>query len=358
MRFPFPFNKRFKAILCSDCFQDQGLRMDANSVGLNRKGECPHCRSQSGKKLDAQRIGQLAFRFFVHGTITRGEYGGAPMVQFNTHQETSIDVSSPLDSDARTIADAIGVGFFHYGPRLWMLGEIEPLKDLQDPSRRSLILERIVKEFPNVTFAANRQFFRLRKSPQTPDNPSEYDSPPNEHAGTGRLDVPGRPALYGSEDLEVCIHECRVTAEDEIFVATLVGKNELKFLDLTEILHEDGVTEFESLDIAMHMLFLAGSHAYTITREIAERARSVGFDGILYPSYFSLLRTGAIPFETVYGISNRRIPSLAEYEKSKLVPNLAIFGRPVETGIVKVQCINRLMINRVTYDVSFGPVRV
>lgn len=28
--------------------------------------------------------------------------------------------------------EAAQLGFFHYGPRLWMVGEVEPLKDLQD----------------------------------------------------------------------------------------------------------------------------------------------------------------------------------------------------------------------------------
>jgi len=64
--------------------------------------------------------------------------------------------------------------------------------------------------------------------------------------------------LYGWPDLQVCVHECRAIAEDELFVATLAPTRTLTFLDLTEVLQEDGVTEFESLDLAIHMLFLAG----------------------------------------------------------------------------------------------------
>ncbi len=101
--------------------------------------------------------------------------------------------------------------------------------------------------------------------------------------------------MYASPDLDVCIHECRVRAEDDIYVATLSAKSELRLLDLTEILLEEEVTEFESLDIAVHMLFLANEHAYPIAREIAKVVHKAGFDGIIYPSYFSLLRTGAMP---------------------------------------------------------------
>jgi hypothetical protein len=121
------------------------------------------------------------------------------------------------------------------------------------------------------------------------------------------------------------------------------------------LLQEDA-TEFESLDMAVHMLFLAGEHSYNITREIALEVHKAGYDGLVYPSYFSLLRTGGMPFETVYGISHRRIAQLADREKSKTIPNLALFGRPIEQGHVGVRCINKLILRRVEYDTHFGPV--
>jgi hypothetical protein len=127
-------------------------------------------------------------------------------------------------------------------------------------------------------------------------------------------------------------------------------------LDLSELLAEEGVTEFESVDMAVHMLFLAGKHSYDIAREIAVAAHAAGFDGLIYPSYFSMLRTGGMPFETVTGISHRRFSKLADYEKSKIVPNLGIFGRPIHDGTVEVKCINKLILTRVEYDFIFGPV--
>jgi hypothetical protein len=108
--------------------------------------------------------------------------------------------------------------------------------------------------------------------------------------------------------------------------------------------------------MAVHMLFLAGKHSYGITREIALGSHAAGYDGLIYPSYFSLLRTGAMPFETMFGISHRRVPQLADREKSKIIGNLALFGRPIEQGRVRVLCINRLILNRVVYGIHFGPV--
>jgi len=53
--------------------------------------------------------------------------------------------------------------------------------------------------------------------------------------------------MYASQDLQICVHECRVTAEDDLYVATLAPSRDMKLLDLTELLTED-VSEFESLD--------------------------------------------------------------------------------------------------------------
>lgn len=162
--------------------------------------------------------------------------------------------------------------------------------------------------------------------------------------------------LYGSPDLEVCIHECRVTVEDDVFVATLDPKRALHLLDLSILLKEDeSVTEFESLDLTVHMIFLAGRHSYKLTRIIADAARGAGFDGVVYPSYFSLLRLGQMPFQTTYGMSHRRIGQLQEYEQAKTIPNIALFGRPIESANVAVTCIDRLVIGRVGYDYHFGP---
>jgi len=343
-------------LLCSECFQDQGLKLDSEQIGIETETACPNCGSKAGRKLSTQDIGALAHRFFVWGSLIRFDYGAAPQIQFNKYQSTSIDVLPWLEADVRLIEKALGVGFFHYGPRLWMLGEVEPLKGLQQKEDRASIIERIVSDYPALCIGPDQVFYRVRVSPEVPGNFSEYDSPPIALGGVGRLDSTNFPVMYGSQDLEVCIHECRITADDTVYVATLAPTRELKLLDLTELVFEEHISEFESLDMAVHMLFLAGEHSYDIARQIALAAREAGYDGLVYPSYFSLLRTGAMPFETVYGISHRRIQRLADREKSKIIPNLALFGHPIERNDVEVRCINKLILNRVEYDFHFGPV--
>lgn len=341
---------------CPSCFHDQGLKLLAARVSIEMSGICPNCKLRGGRKMRLSELQYIEHTFFSWGTIQRPDYGGYPAVVSNEHQKTSVKFSDWLEPDVRLFEKWFGRGFFLYGPRYWMFGCVTPLEDLQNAAKRSEVIGRILKEYPAATLEPGSLIYRVRRQPNLPDNPEEYDSPPGELGGKGRLDSPELPILYASADLPVCIHECRTTAEDDIYVATLSPTRTLRLLDLTDVLIEDGVTEFESLDLAVHMLFLAGECSYEISRDIAKRAQAAGFDGLIFPSYFSLLRTGAMPFLTSFGISHRRIPNQRDVERAKIVPNLALFGRPIQEGVLAVRSLNRLMINAVEYHVHFGPV--
>src|SRR5258708_39567480 len=102
-----------------------------------------------------------------------------------------------------------------------MVGEVEPLKALQDSSTRAEVITRILNEYPTTEIATDQFLYRIRRDPKRPEQFDEYDSPPLSMTGAGRLDSSGLPVLYCSQDLQVCIHECRVTADDNLFVATL-----------------------------------------------------------------------------------------------------------------------------------------
>lgn len=217
---------------------------------------------------------------------------------------------------------------------------------------------RILNKYPTFEIFPEHFFYRIRKFPCLPTNPREYDSPPTDFTTDGRFNSKNLPVMYGSPDLQVCIHECRVTEEDDLYVATLTPTTPLCLLNLSVLLEDDVIplNEFESLDMAVHMLFLAGSHSYDITRQISLAIHSAGYNGLIYPSYFSLLRIGAPPFETSYGISHRRIPQFQKHEQLKAIPNIAIFGHPIKEGKISVNCINRLILNRVEYGFHFGPI--
>ncbi|EMB9233991.1 RES family NAD+ phosphorylase [Vibrio alginolyticus] len=345
-------------LLCSDCFEDEGLRIDAWKIGGESQEECPNCKSRNGSKLTKDSIKVLAWRFFVSGTTIRCDYGAAPIIQTNQHHYGKSDIrpSRWLKNDIKLIEDTAKIGFFYYGPRLWMIGEVEPLKDLQNESTRDGIIQRVIKEYPEKIIPSGTKFYRLRVNPHKPSDVMEYDSPPVEYSGSGRLDSLELSVMYGSQDLDVCIHECRASVDDDIYVATLKTSEDLRLLDLTHVLEEDQ-TEFESLDLAIHMLFLAKSHSYEISRNIVKAAEKAGYDGVIYPSFFSLVRTGGHPFETVYGLSLRRHhPEREKYADAYTIKNLALFRFPLRSGLVEVVSINRLVITHVGYQGHFGPV--
>ncbi|TVM15891.1 RES domain-containing protein [Oceanidesulfovibrio indonesiensis] len=342
-------------VACSNCFQDQGLKLDARQIGTQDRSNCPRCGVKDGFKLNNDDLIALAHRFFVWGSLLRVDYGAAPLIQFNEHQKTSIKVSHWLSDDIKIFEEILDIGFFHYGPRLWMLGEIEPLKMLQNIETRASTIEELFALYPSKSLSHSNLFYRIRVAPDDPTNIAQFDSPPNEFSGHGRFCSKNLPILYASPDLQVCIHECRVKADDEVFVATMRPEKELKLFDLS-VAPEENVSEFDSFDIAMHMLFMAGEYSYEITKDIAKFAMSNGYDGIIYPSYFTNLRMGLMPLPTAYGVSVRLFPEFKQHNSDLTIPNLAIFGRPVLQKKLKIDCINKLIISKAEYSFHFGPI--
>ncbi len=225
------------------------------------------------------------------------------------------------------IKDTLKVGFFYNGTPTWTIGYITHLEDLQSERKWLNVARNIISTYPIRELSNQEIFFRLRSNPKFPQYKIQYDSPPN---GSGRLGLSNFPVLYGSQDVEICVHECRVTLADELYLATLRPTRRLKLLDLTKTIEETG-TEFESLNLTIHMLFRAEKHSYRIIRKIAKEARKARFDGVIYPSYYSRVREG-------------------------IIPNIAIFGRPIKRRLLKVECINRLLLDKVRYKTNYGPI--
>jgi hypothetical protein len=107
-----------EAVLCSSCFRDQGLRLDSFNARIQDESPCANCGSTERKKLTKNLVEQLAHRFFARGTTHRVDFGAAPIVVFNEHQRTTIKAAPWFEPDVRLIENTIGVGFFHYGPRM------------------------------------------------------------------------------------------------------------------------------------------------------------------------------------------------------------------------------------------------
>lgn len=342
-------------LLCSKCFENHGLERQASAFGKSDKMCCPNCNSVHGFKLDRKASSKVAYSFFVRGSYVKTSYGQAPLFQLNsTPNADSVSLPPQLQKDADLLSLKLGISFSYHTIKLWMLGEVEPLKKLQSKRSKDSIIKRILKEYPSKLLTQEDVFYKVRTNPQYPDKEAEYDSSPVPN-GAGRMHQRGKQTLYTSEDLDTCIHECRVSADDTVYCATLSPQADMHLLDLTVVLKEE-CTSCQSLDMAVHLLFLAGSHSYKITQEIAAAALDYGYQGVAYPSYFTWLRMGIPPLPTAYGLSYRSHPNAEHLVENMNIQNYAIFGRPIEQNLLAVKSINRVVLRRVEYEYSLGPV--
>ena len=155
-----------RPVLCSDCFTDHGLRIDAERFGIPHALPCPNCGTTGTKKLTPYLVRALASQFFVRGSVHRSAYGSVPLVQFNElrFQDGNYDGPQWLKNDVALISEKGRIGLFHYRPRIWMLGYIEPLEDLQIPARRGSVIDRILKEYPERTLPKGEFIYHLEFS--------------------------------------------------------------------------------------------------------------------------------------------------------------------------------------------------
>ncbi|MDE2675322.1 MAG: RES family NAD+ phosphorylase [Paracoccaceae bacterium] len=239
-------------------------------------------------------------------------------------------------------------------PPLWQVGINDELEKLQQEGSYEKVIDQIIDQAHEIKKAGDFQFYRVRScsfgnGEFDSTSQGEFDSPPNKLKNNDRFDSPNFSVLYGSTDLQSCLHECRVTLEDIIFVAKLSPRRELKLLDLIDFPHQSGLTPHESLEAAVDMLFYAGECSYEITRQIAIKAEKKGFDGLIYPSYINNLQNKE------YNTSTLGIPNFTPVEPDQRIQNLAIFGRPILEGKLQVSSINRVFLRQSSYVIKFGP---
>ena len=345
-------------VACSNCFTDIGLQLEAKKIGTQDTLVCKNCESNTGHKLSRNDLRNLANQFFVSGTCSKPP-SETPMIQFSEHQKTDIQNLKRLRLDILLFEKFLDVGFFWNTPQPWEIGINWPLMSFQHSNSQDLILSQILELHRSVTVARETNLYRVRRNPVESSNPNEYDSPPsNICRDHGRLDSPDLATLYASSDLSVCLHECRVTSEDELYFATLILNQDLKFLDLTHQIKEPPeTTEFESINLAIDMLFRAGTPSYPITRSIALAAQNANYDGLIYSPCFKAIHSNIPLGQTVDSAPKPISPKLNPYEYiSCNARNLAIFGHPIQDGKIGVKCINSICLNSISYGVDFGPV--
>ena len=264
-------------LLCSNCFVNVGLRLEAERIGgAQVETPCPHCGKSGGRVLDSSGSELLLHRFFVRGSIPPEIGGDAPLYQFNPqHYPGRVLFSTELDGDLRLLSEHLQVGLFHYGPALWRLGYTDHYNALtqeRSAEERERAWTDILSRCEKATLRPGQVIFRVRKSEELiAPTPSEFDTPPTQD---GRYDITGFPVLYAAEDVETCLHECRVTLADYINVAALTPQRELSLLDLQSVDDSAARNPFERVAILLRKFAYSGHEDYNLCRELASRIKA------------------------------------------------------------------------------------
>ncbi|MBL4815104.1 MAG: RES family NAD+ phosphorylase [Shewanella sp.] len=155
---------------------------------------------------------------------------------------------------------------------------------------------------------AGTEYFRARiwGVSQTRSFPhTEMGAPPAHLVGSGRINPEGIPHLYGASNFQSAVSEVRPWVGAHISVARFRALKKLKLVDLTkrpnmsfnsrDHKEQEIITGLQlviNTNFINQLFFAAPAHehdnlSYITSQFIAERFKSLGADGILYPSVLS-----------------------------------------------------------------------
>lgn len=314
---------------CSDCFHDIGLRKVADTFGKRAAGACPTCGSSDGSKLSRNSLEDVCTEFFVRGSTYSGKGWFAPMLQFNYYDRPFDEVGrAPLRKDIRLLSESFGVKVFLYGPPLWMFGK--PVEEGGLQKWETSDYQKICNSYNERELDCETKLFRVQKNIEFTPEDGRFCSPPEVFRTTyGRFDSENLPVLYCSLEVETCLHESRVSLEDDIFVATMQPTQTLRLLDFTEPKVDLEILPFDDPRIWLRSL-IYDHKSYHICQKLSAHIQSIGYDGFIVESYFQ------------------------QATRARHV-NLCLFGRPVVSGLVCVKGINKINLHNVSYEYGFGP---
>ncbi len=323
------------AIACPKCFSNWGFRQVIANYAEVPEAPCPRC-SAAGPLIDRQGLENAISAFFVAGSYLAETM--APVYQVNNCNRHPARFDATLDDDAKLASFLTSQVIFDYGPPLWRVGEVDLKRAFDEGGEERRAAARdFVAAAPRVELTAGTRVFRVRKNPkpdETITTATAFDPPPQHiNRSPGRWDDGRTAVLYASNDIELCLHECRVLIAGEIVVASLCVARPLNLLDLTAEIPLTGPTPFEDPNIFARFLSLSRHEPWLDhARAVARAAEAAGLDGIRYTSYY------------------------AQGKHHSDALNVALFGRVLEAGDLAIQAVNRLRLTDARYQFSFGPV--
>lgn len=321
-------------LICISCIKNTGLRLLAEKLSdLSDKRFFDAC-GHTGGFLDEDNVEKLAHDFFVNGSIPPSLGGYAPVYDIKTTGVNELFFDSELDHDIVLLSKYKPLPLYHYGPPLYKIGATTNYQELTfdrvSGSRRKEIWARVINACKNSTLEPGSIIFRARKGSSLPQPlENEFDSNPN--PPEGRFNKTGEKIFYGAFEVETCLHEIRVALTDWIALATFEVKKELRLLDITDIT-DLPATPFESIEIFLKKIVYSGDPEYQLCQELASEIKERGYDGFISSSFF-------------------------KQAHKKDLKNINLFGQPAKDGKISITSTNKINLDFISYDFSYGPMR-
>jgi hypothetical protein len=325
-------------VFCVECFSNDGIRAEAARIAVADGVACKNCGSMSPRLTTVEQVDELVHVFFVHGsTAPAGRWG--PILKMSSgklpsKREPAFDKT--LRRDYVLLRRAGSGTLFRKAPSTWRLGYTTIADHVETaitaavrPTESSAVVrlfDRLIDHCVSGVIPMGRRIYRLRRNIDLPFDVSQFDAPPTNVTSPTRFSDESWPLLYGAFDVETCLHECRVLAEHSPTLATLVPTRELRVVDLTDVPYDAAdASGGEGGDlfycISARIVFASRSR---LSQIFGQRSRERGFDGIVYPSFFSDVR-----------------PNRERH------PNIVLFGNPLRDGIVTLRSLNHLRLNMI-----------
>lgn len=234
-------------VFCSDCFRNEGLRIEAEKLGQQQESPCPACSSTSGKKIDEGLLWELCCRFFDYGSRSLYQppvYRIIPPSLGSHFKGCEAKFDASLNDDTARIKQSADIGLRYNAPNIRRMGitsvyhEIWTILD-SDTLTDNAKAEKLANPFARIrdccgsfTLLSGRKIYRIRINPDGVSQATAFDTTPTEF----RFNSVTFPVWYAGLGIETCIHECRARAGDEIILATLTVEQPQRIIDLDNIL--------------------------------------------------------------------------------------------------------------------------
>lgn len=335
--------------LCSNCFKTIGIKQLSLKRGIESDKVCENCNSKDGKAINETVANIILEEFVIEGTRPSAIL---PPIYIHHHGVSNPeDVLSNIDEDSlQDIKLLSKVGVFNINfnmPKTFQAGatyfglafdELLGANQVSTDHTKQLLdkLDEVLLYYQSRQLEIGENIFRIRINPKNPELESDFDTPPFVYRkANNRLNDIDFPVFYGAFDLETCIYESKFDSEDDLFFVHTETTKPIKVFDFSELIDSQNdifkeMFAFEDMLYFSHFVF--NTYRYIrFTQLISRRIFELGYNGIIYPSYYSRFRD-------------------ARYN------NIALFGEPLKTGLLKCKSKGRVIMNKIKYDYSFGPV--